>query len=206
MAITNRSFNRTTPNVADSQSHGSGTHPSVTLSKKEKENTFLNKICSYWHIPCWTINLSLLPFYHAAIYCEKEVVGEGRFSAPYVSTDEETGSEKSFTCGHTHESRESSHYEPCSVQTERWQGTAVSSYRWLCITSNERCGKTGIYEVEEKELLKMLQLWRTERRVENYLQSVWRLITFIWMLSSNPDRSTASDTGWLESVNRWSKS
>ena len=82
-----------------------------------------------------------------------------------VSTDEETGWEKSFTCGHTHESRESSHYEPCSVQTERWRGEKTArSHRWLCITSNVRCGKYMKMWCAEEGLLKM---WQAKGRTES---------------------------------------
>lgn len=78
----------------------------------------LNKICAPWHIPCWTINLSLLSLSTTRPFTVKRKEEGGRsvvaLSALYVSTDEETGWEKTFTCGHTREPGESSHYEPCS--------------------------------------------------------------------------------------------
>lgn len=90
----------------------------------------------------------------------------GGLSAPCVSTFEETGWEKSFTCGHTHEPRESSHYEPRSVQAERGsRRKAARGYRWLCITSNERCGGNMNMWCAEEELLKMWQLRQAGDRV-----------------------------------------
>lgn len=70
LAIKNTSSNHAASHEAGSpsQREKKKAHPSVTL--REDNTSPLNKICSPWHIPCWTIHLSLLPFHHAAIYCE----------------------------------------------------------------------------------------------------------------------------------------
>ena len=125
-----------------------------------------------------------LPFHHAAIYCE---TGGGGLTAPYVSTDEETGWEKSFTCGHTHESGESLHYEACRAQTERWLGGGGWATDDCALHQMWGAVKKLKYVMCRERSAANVATGRqqTEQRVETDPQSEWQLLTLTWMMATN---------------------
>lgn len=133
IAITNRSRDRTNSDEAGSPSHRSTTYPSATLRKDNSVSLLQNLL---------TLTHSLL---------------DNRSEQPFVvslcvsQTDEETGWEKSFACGHTHVSGESLHCQAFKEQTEGdGRGAAGRSCRWLFVTSNERCGRMNMWCAEEE--------------------------------------------------------
>lgn len=121
----------------------------------------LNKICAPWHIPCWTINLSLLSLSTTRPFTVKrkegrrerrgeEVVVVG-LSLLCMSQQMKKLAEKRHLLVVTLVSP-GSHRIMSRVAVADWEMAerggggggggerAARSYRWLCITSNERCG------------------------------------------------------------------
>lgn len=161
-ASANKPSNNATSDVAGSRSRGSIAYPSASLWK---DNTFsLNKICSPWHIPCWTINLNLLPFHSAAINCGRW----GGGSLLLMSQQMKKLAEKSHLLVVTLMSP-GSHRIMRSVACRLRGGRekAVRSYRWLCITSNVGWLKNMSMWCAGAGFLKMWRLSRTVRGKKN---------------------------------------
>lgn len=164
----NRSSNYAT---SGSLSHGSAPYPSATLRKDNAVS--LNKICPPSHIPCWSHKSEL-----AFLQPHSHLLWKG-LSAPYVSTDEETGWAKPCTCGFRIQGGIA--LRACRVEDGRRELHTATDDCTVCQTR----GVLKHASLKSRGVIYSDNFGRqtTQWRVDKYPQSEWCLTAEIWIMS-----------------------